>query len=277
MISKDLSIAIVTHHSNYEILELSIKALNTSIKQAIEHQKIKGISLYIVDNSKDEKYIADLKIIINKYFSQDYLFTLKVLAENRGYGHAHNIILSKINSDFHIVMNPDVIVENNCIVNALNYMNFNPDVGLISPNAETETGEKLYLLKRYPPLLILFIRGFFPKISRSIILKEKSEHYEMRDINQSKEYKGTDIASGCFMFFRTQAIKNKFKFSEKFFLYFEDYDLSWQFSNYSKIAYVPSIKIIHYGGNAARKGIKHIFYFIRSAITFYNRYGWKLI
>ncbi len=102
-------------------------------------------------------------------------------------------------------------------------------------------------------------------------------HYEMRNIDQQKDYKDVDIASGCFMFFRTKLIKNKFKFSEKFFLYFEDFDLTWQFSMVSKIAYVPSVKIIHYGGNAARKGFKHIYYFSRSSITFFNRFGWKFI
>jgi GT2 family glycosyltransferase len=274
--SFNLSISIVTHHSNLEIFKQTINDLKISLNKAVEQNKISKISLTILDNSCSEKYLKNLKIYLNKYWNINYQLTINVLEHNKGYGDAHNQVIRLLDSDYHIVLNPDVLLYNEAIIEAIDYMQKNKDVGLISPYAETELGEQLHLLKRYPPLGILFIRGFFPSVTRTWF-KKQSEYYEMRDINQNKPNKDIAIASGCFMFFRSKDLKNKFIFSEKFFLYFEDFDLTWRFSNYSNIAYVPTVKIIHYGGDTAKKGIKHIFMFIRSAITFYNRYGWKLI
>jgi GT2 family glycosyltransferase len=258
-------------------LEQVFEDIKVSTDKAIKENKIKSLMLYVVDNTLNTSYSNQLKDLLLRHWGNSEQLKIAILDKNKGYGHAHNQVLSSLNSDYHIFLNPDVLIQENALVNAIDYMQNNPDVGLITPNASTEKGEKLYLLKRYPSVIILFVRGFFPMFCRTRLFKGKSESYEMRDINQSQNYKGVDIASGCFMFFRTKDIKNKFKFSEKFFLYFEDYDLSWQFSMYRKIAYVPSVKIIHYGGNAAQKGGKHIRYFMRSAITFYNRFGWKFI
>jgi len=273
--STKLSISIVTHHSDLKIFKQTIKDLNASVTNAIKQDRISQISLTVLDNSCSASYVENLQIVLDKNWDNNYQLDIKVLDQNKGYGHAHNMVIESLSTDHHIVLNPDVLLYNDAITQAIDYMQENEDVGLISPYAETEYGEKLFLLKRYPPLSILFIRGFFPSFSRTWF-KKQSEYYEMRDIEQQKNNKEVAIASGCFMFFRSKDIKNKFKFSEKFFLYFEDFDLTWQFSNYTKISYVPSVKIIHYGGDAARKGIKHVLMFSRSAITFYNRYGWKL-
>jgi GT2 family glycosyltransferase len=271
-----LTASIVIHFSNQQLLEDSVLFLKSAVNEAIKKNTIKEFILYIVDNSDDKNYSTEIEKLIVKIWNNDYLLKFIILDKNKGYGNAHNVVMDTIDSDFHIIMNPDVLIDINAISEAIKYMQNNSDVGLISPNAVNEDGNKLYLLKRYPPILTLFIRGFFPKTNRSWF-KKRSQYYEMRDIDQDKEYKGVSIASGCFMLFRTKDILNKFKFSEKFFLYFEDFDFSWQFSYYTKIAYVPTVKIVHYGGDAAKKGIKHISLFIRSAITFYNRYGWKVI
>jgi hypothetical protein len=65
-------------------------------------------------------------------------------------------------------------------------------------------------------------------------------------------------------------------FSARYFLYFEDFDLSLRFHRLADIAYVPSVRITHGGGNAARKGGAHQRLFIRSALTFFRTHGWKL-
>jgi hypothetical protein len=37
------------------------------------------------------------------------------------------------------------------------------------------------------------------------------------------------------------------------------------------------MRILHRGGHAARKGIRHIGWFLRSALRFFNRHGWRLL
>jgi hypothetical protein len=77
------------------------------------------------------------------------------------------------------------------------------------------------------------------------------------------------------MFCRRAPIAEIGGFSESFFLYFEDFDLSLRAAACGELAWVPAVRITHHGGKAARKGWRHVGLFARSAITFFNRHGWK--
>jgi GT2 family glycosyltransferase len=79
------------------------------------------------------------------------------------------------------------------------------------------------------------------------------------------------------MFLRREAFDEIGGFSARFFLYFEDFDLSIRIREAGwDIAYVPTAVITHHGGSASRKGLRHIFMFTSSAISFFNRHGWKM-
>ena len=67
----------------------------------------------------------------------------------------------------------------------------------------------------------------------------------------------------------------KQRFDRRFFLYFEDYDLSLRSAEITRIAYVPAVKVVHHGGHAARKGLRHIGMFVRGAALFFRLHGWK--
>ncbi|MEK6320009.1 MAG: glycosyltransferase, partial [Burkholderia gladioli] len=100
--------------------------------------------------------------------------------------------------------------------------------------------------------------------------------YEMRDrINETEFVWEPPIISGCFMLFRTDLLRQLGGFDPRYFLYFEDYDLSVRAGRLASIAYVPTVRIVHHGGGASRKGLAHIRMFLASAFRFYRRFGWK--
>jgi GT2 family glycosyltransferase len=63
-------------------------------------------------------------------------------------------------------------------------------------------------------------------------------------------------------------------FDPRYFLYFEDFDLSLRLSKVAPIAYVPAVRIVHHGGHAAAKGFAHIRWFATSARRFFSMHGW---
>jgi hypothetical protein len=65
-------------------------------------------------------------------------------------------------------------------------------------------------------------------------------------------------------------------FDPRFFLYFEDFDLSLRAGEIARTAYVPDVRIVHEGGHAARKGLGHIELFAKSAALFYRLHGLKI-
>lgn len=82
------------------------------------------------------------------------------------------------------------------------------------------------------------------------------------------------LVSGCFIFARTKSLKQIGGFDERFFLYFEDFDLSMRLKRKD---YFPEIQIYHKGGNSSKKGFLHVRLFVISAIRFFMKFGWKLI
>jgi hypothetical protein len=79
------------------------------------------------------------------------------------------------------------------------------------------------------------------------------------------------------MVMRTAALRRVRGFDPAFFMYFEDYDLSVRLASEGTVAYEPAVRIVHHGGEAARKGGRHVLWFIASARRFFSRHGWRLL
>jgi hypothetical protein len=131
------------------------------------------------------------------------------------------------------------------------------------------------LCKRYPSVLVLGLRGFGPAFLRRWF-RRVLDRYEMRDLPDDAPTSPIPIASGCFMLCRRQPLAAIGGFSPEYFLYFEDFDLSLRFAEHAALAYVPTVRIRHAGGDAAGKGWDHRRMFIRSGVTFFRRHGWRL-
>ena len=99
----------------------------------------------------------------------------------------------------------------------------------------------------------------------------------MRDVCSDSRETDILLASGCFMLVRTAAFQSVGGFNDKYFLYFEDFDLSIRLGSQGRLVFNPAIQIVHHGGYAARKGLQHMKYFIRSGLTFFRDHGWRWI
>ncbi len=200
---------------------------------------------------------------------------------NIGYGAAHNLALRQRNPGdvsesrpaYHLLLNPDVEFDPDALAAGLAYLKGNPEAVLVSP-AASRNGQPQYLCRRYPSLLLLFLRGFAPAFLRAPFAHRLAE-YEMRDLPRDRPSSGVPIASGCCMLCRGDALGEVGGFDEGFFLYFEDFDLSLRLGQVGPLAHLPTMRIRHAGGGAAGKGLRHIILFCRSAWRFFHRHGWK--
>jgi GT2 family glycosyltransferase len=185
-------------------------------------------------------------------------------------------VLAQLTSDFHLVLNPDVELQEDALQVGLASLRLNEDVVLLSPKVLGGQGEQEFLCKRYPSVLVLLLRGFAPAALRRLF-RRRLAGYEMRDACSGETPADVAIASGCFMLVRTAALRAVGGFNEDFFLYFEDFDLSLRLAEKGRLVFEPRMCIVHHGGYAANKGRAHVKYFIRSGIRFFNRHGWRLI
>jgi len=279
---KSISISLVLYQSDVNVLTQTLESLVKSVLYASDQNAVKKAYLIIIDNGKNDDYYTSARKIVNTIWQKTGMpVCFKYGHGNVGYGKGHNIGIFANKCCYHLVINPDVIIKQDSLLNALTYMENNYNVGLLVPKVFHKNGDQLYLIKRYPSLIILLIRGFLPLFRNETILKKNLEkkirYHNMLDKDWEKtQILDDELVCGCFMLFRKNYLYKINGFSNDFFLYFEDYDLSKRLSKITKIAYTPDVQITHLGGGVVKKGLWHIHKLLRSSITFYTKYGWKI-
>lgn len=271
-----LSIATVCFNTPVSELTVLLDSLLDALKQLREEFELYGVRLSIIDNSEADKAGTGLPGALSERLLQEKI-SIDLLSGhgNIGYGSAHNLVIGNLDSEFHLMLNPDVALDPAALREGVRYLIRHPETVLVSPRAVDEQGVPQHLCKRYPALFTLVARGFSPALLRRLF-DRRLARYEMRQLQERDEPRAVDIASGCFMLCRTGQLQAVGGFDPRYFLYFEDFDLSLRLVEKGSLVYLPAMKIVHRGGNAARKGLHHIRLFSRSAMTFYHSHGWCL-
>ena len=267
MAAPALSATLVTYRPEPELLGRALASLAASALRAREEGLLGELSVFVVDNGPDAGREVVRRAMAAWPASSGKL-ELIAGQGNVGYGRANNLVLGRTARDFHLVMNPDVELDREALAAGLRVMATRPDAGLLAPDARGEDGERQYLSKRYPSPWVLFLRGFAPRALRKHNANALAR-YEMRDVVDRGEIAPVLLASGCFMLMRSSLFERLRGFDPRYFLYFEDYDLSLRMGREAAVLFVPSMRIVHHGGEAARKGLRHVTWFIDSAWRFF--------
>ena len=222
------------------------------------------IKLFIVDNSQEDS-LKELSKLDSRI---EYIFTGK----NLGYGRANNLIINKVLSEteYHLVMNPDVYFEKGTLEELYTFMQANEDIGLTMPRVYHYDGTEQWLCKLLPTPKDLIIRRFIPDGK----YKDKiSRIYNMWDADYDKQM-DVPFLSGSFMFMRSSVLKQVKGFDERFFLYCEDLDLCRRIGQISRTVYFPGAKIYHGYQKASYLNTKIMLIHSISAIKYFNKWGW---
>ncbi len=270
----DLCVSIVSYQPDLSLLSKTVSSLMDSIDVAMQHNMLSAAWLVLVDNGPGCDWHGRLKEILRPYEDTNQVEIDIITGQgNIGFGRAHNLAINRYSGDYHLVLNPDVILEPEAILECLQLLEGDHEIGLVSPHADNEAGNRQFLCKRYPALADLALRGGAPGPVKRLFQGRISK-YEMRDKCNCGDIAEVPIVSGCFMFFRTTILQNIGGFSADFFLYFEDFDISLRAKKICKVIYAPTVRIIHAGGHAAKKGWRHILMFTRSGYVFFRKHGW---
>lgn len=224
------------------------------------------VELHIVDNSPTQQLKANFSDLPVKYHFS---------GSNAGYGRGHNKALEFCsNSKYHVIINPDIIIEPSTIESLVAFMDANPDIGMVTSKVLNEDGTIQYLNKRYPTIFDLFARRFIPQ-SLHHLFQRRMERYEMRDVGYD-DICDIECISGCFMFCRTEVLKSVGGFDDRYFMYFEDFDLSRKIQNTGcRTVYFPHAKVTHLWERASHTSIKMTLVFAVNMARYFNKWGWQ--
>ena len=126
----EISATIVIFKEDIDTLQKTINCfLNTPLLK----------KLYLVDNSPTN----ELKDTF-KHPEVGYIFNGK----NLGFGCAHNLIIPKLNSDFHLILNPDVIFDSQVLPNLISELKRQENISMISPQLLSNDGTLQYTSRK---------------------------------------------------------------------------------------------------------------------------------
>lgn len=250
-----ISASIVTYKNKPEVLARTIE----SYLAASNNSK-----LYVLDNSP-----TDEARLLCQHPSIEYIFN----GGNIGFGKAHNLVLEKLlpQTDYHLVLNPDVYFDKQVIQELIAYMDNNPDVGLVMPKVLFPDGRPQPLCRLLPNPYQLFVRRFLPVFKHFI--SKNSHQYEMM-FNHYEAIENVPFLSGCFMLMRSKTLQKIGLFDERFFLYFEDTDLSRRIHEQYRTIYYPHVSIHHIHERSSYREFKTFVHHLNSAILYFNKWGW---
>jgi hypothetical protein len=269
MAGASLSVSIVTYAPDERLLARTLASLADALALARERGSLGAAGLVLVDNGP-EGLAPMLRQLAQAALARVAGVALEVATGhgNVGYGQGHNLAIAKSGAGLHLVLNPDVEMERDALDAALRYLDEHPGVGALTPSARGSGGEREYLVKGRPTWGTLFVRGFVPRFLHRPF-RASLDAYELRHLDWEREQAPVSIASGCFLLCRRSALDAVKGFDPAYFLYFEDFDLTLRLSKVTTVAYCPRVRIVHHGGGAAAKGLKHIAWFVKSARRFF--------
>ena len=195
---KNITFVIVSFKSSH-IIEKCIKSIDSNIK------------IIVVENSDN---IQIKKYLENKFSNVEVI----IAKENLGYGKGNNLGISKVDTQYVFVLNPDVILKENCLQELFKaQIVLRDDFAILAPN----------LLDNY---------GYFLK----------------RNNNFKKSILEVDYVKGFAMLINLKKVTFEEIFDENFFLFLEEIDLCKRIKNNGeKIFVVQESKVQHLAKQAS--------------------------
>ena len=198
---------------SYDKITIIINTFNSEDKI---HQCLNSINsetkIIVIENSSNVNFKNDLE---KKYNNIQCFLT----NENLGYAKGNNLGLSKVKTDYALILNPDAVLENNTLNRLLITANKHPDFAIIGP--------------------------------------AKQDEYSKTDFNDSKdEVFQVNSLKGFAMFLNLNQFKNVGYFDDNFFIYLEEIDLCKRLkSKNKKIILDKKVIVEHIGGSSHNKEI----------------------
>lgn len=222
-------------------------------------------ALYLVDNASPGGALAR--------FCESALpprLTVLPLGRNRGFGAGHNAALPLLRSEYHAVVNPDILLHGDAIGAMAGWMDAHPDVALTTPHMIFPDGREQPLPKRRPALL--------PLAGRQLPLRALQKHvghYLMLDEDLSRP---TDVefCSGSFFVIRTAVLRAIGGFDEKYFMYVEDADITQKALRRGRAVYLPQVTVTHAWHRAAHRNPRHFAWQLKSMLRYFRKWGFRL-
>lgn len=249
-----VSACIITYKNGEKVRE--------TIRSLLHFTKGVDFTLYIVDNHSQDGCLDQLKAEFPSVVAIQN-------PGNKGFGNGHNRILPLLESDYHAVINPDIVIDRDVLTELAAYLAANEDIGMVTPQILNPDGTDQQLPKRDPSFFALVGRHLFQKKLRPVVA-----HYQMLDEDLSKPI-DIEFATGCFFMIRTEIFQEIQGFDTRWFLYYEDMDITRRARAIKRVVYYPYVHVYHAWERASSHKPKYFAILVWGMFKYFGKWGWK--
>ena len=219
--NKQITIVIVIYNSSNLIFDC-LKSLDK-------------FSVIIVDNGKNLHLLEELRKRKN----------IKIITKNKnlGYGKAINFAFEFIQSQYFLVLNPDITIDENSIFKLFETSTKNKNCAIAAPLNVPDKDSF----------------GILPE-KRAIYEKNKNSNYISENLKYTKPEGEicVDTTKGCALLINSKYFKDVNFFSNKYFLFWEEIDLCRKFLNRKLSIIVNPLSLAYHNqGNSSKLNLKN--------------------
>jgi len=260
---KKIAIVTVNHNSASDTKNL-LKSLQKIDKENID------LHIFLIDNGSKEKFHLQ---------SHDKNITLTRTEENLGFAGGFNLGIRQAlnkNVEYILIINNDTEVYPDMLQKLLSGFNAGPDlIGVTVPKIYFAKGHE-YHKDRYKENELGKVIWFAGGSTDWANIKSIHRGVDEVDHGQYDTNESIEFATGCCMLFKKEVLEKVGLFDERYFLYYEDADLSERIKKAGyKIYYIPRALLTHI--NAASTGgpgnTLHDYFLTRNQLLFGMTYA----
>ncbi|MHC8367363.1 glycosyltransferase family 2 protein [Pseudomonas sp. ZT5P21] len=167
--------------------------------------------------------------------------------DNVGFGRANNQLVEHLQGKYALLLNTDAFVAADTLKKTLDYMEAQPDCGVLGVRLVGRDGDLQPSCRYFPTPLNIFLsrtglERLFPVVKR--VDDMEWDHASVREC---------DWVPGCYYLIRREVIDQVGLFDPRYFLYYEEIDHCKRVKQAGwKVVYYPYTTVVHIGGESAK-------------------------
>ena len=226
--------------------------------------------ILVVDNHSQDGTVEYLE----QCFPASRYPNLRVVActHNNGFARANNLAIRKSESDLVLLLNPDTIIGEHVLKDAVGFMRTHPDAGALGVRMLGANGKPARESRRgLPSPMVAFYKmmGLCSRFPRH----RSFGHYYMGYLPWD-EPAPIEVVSGAFCMIRREALQKVGLLDEDFFMYGEDIDLSYRILKGGYQNYYLPVDILHYKGESTQKSsFRYVHVFYEAMLIFFRKHN----
>lgn len=256
---KKLSISIVIYE-DYTDVKNAVESIEKETPPELEKE------IYLIDNSEHGESDAGEREF-REFIAAYPDLTYRKSGGNIGFGAGHNLCREEYDSEYHAIVNPDILLKEDAFSPILFFLDENPDIGMLIPRILTEDGQLQKVYRRDVTPLDMFIRMFCGGH-----FKKRQDYHTLQDQNYDEVF-DLPFGQGSFLVMRTELFKEIGGFDDRFFLYMEDADLCRRVRQKARFVYFPGASVIHKWEKGSHKSKKLFRIHVESMIKYFRKWG----